>query len=69
MDEFIEVDLSCYGKKFLHTKHIDEISKHCLLNCNTQWADAMDLLVLAECPDIFILRTVVSGGRRFLTGS
>jgi len=29
----------------------------------------MDLLVLAEGPDVLILRTVVAGGRRFLTGS
>jgi len=70
MDEFIKVDLSCCGKQFLHTKRIDEISKQCILNCNRQWADAMDLLVWAESPDIFILRTVVVvGGRRFLTGS
>ena len=62
MDEFIEVDLSCFGKKFLRTKRIDEISKQCLLNCNRQWVDAMDLLVLAESPDISVLRTVVPGG-------
>lgn len=29
----------------------------------------MDLLVLAERLDIFLLRTVVAGGTRFLTGS
>jgi hypothetical protein len=40
MDEFIEVDLPCYGKQFLRTKRIDEISKQCLLNCHRQWADA-----------------------------
>jgi hypothetical protein len=29
----------------------------------------MDLLVYVESPDIFTLRTVVAGGRRFLRGS
>jgi len=40
MDEFIEVDLPCYGKQFLRTKRINEISKQFLLSCSRHWADA-----------------------------